>query len=117
VSGGILRCCALASVCVLVGCGHPGDPDPLVGTRPALERRVGGTCTARDASGRRWRCRLAGGPGFGPVDVDVDGRGAWHGTASRPYTEAGQAATGGAPTIQYSGESVRETSGCCVPIR
>ena len=115
-SGGSLRGCALVTVCTLVGCGHPGDPDPLIGTRPALEQHVGGSCTARDASGRHWRCRIAALPDFPPVDIDLDGSGAWHGTASHPYTEPDAAASGGGPPIQRSGTAVLESSGCCVPV-
>ena len=114
-SGGILRGGALATVCALVGCGHPGDPDPLIGTRPALERHVGGSCTARDASARHWRCRIAAFPDFASVDIDLDARGAWHGTASHPYAQT-DAGSGNGPVIERSGTAVLEASGCCVPV-
>ncbi len=115
-SGGILRGGALATVCALVGCGHPGDPDPLIGTRPALERHVGGSCTARDASSRHWRCRIAAFPDFPSVNIDLDARGAWDSTASHPYAETDAAGSGGGPVIQRSGTAVLESSGCCVPV-
>ena len=69
-----------------------------------------------DASGRHWRCRIAALSGFPPVDIDLDGRGAWRGTASHPYPETDAAGSGGALTIQRSGTAVLEASGCCVPV-